>query len=103
MRKVAVVTGGARGIGRACAHALAERGYDLVLVDLLTPEMARTKAELEVMGRQALTFEADVADHACAKSKLGMDGEWQSGKRCTGYQKDRPNRDQCREQLQCKC
>jgi 3-oxoacyl-[acyl-carrier protein] reductase len=68
MRKVAVVTGGARGIGRACAHALAERGHDVALVDLLAPEMARTKAELEGMGVRALTFEADVADHARAKA-----------------------------------
>lgn len=65
-RKVAVVTGGARGIGRACAHALAEGGHDLVLVDLLAPEMARTKAELEAAGARVLTFEADVADHAAA-------------------------------------
>jgi 3-oxoacyl-[acyl-carrier protein] reductase len=65
-RKVAVVTGGARGIGRACAHALAEAGHDLVLVDLLVPEMERTKAELEAMGARALIFEADVAVHARA-------------------------------------
>lgn len=66
MRKVAIVTGGARGIGRACAHALAECGHDLVLVDLLAPEMARTRVELEAMGARVLTFEADVADHAAA-------------------------------------
>jgi 3-oxoacyl-[acyl-carrier protein] reductase len=77
MRQVAVVTGGARGIGRGCAHALAERGCDLVLVDLLAPEMARTKAELEGMGAKVLTFEADVADHARAKHIAAeVDAAW---------------------------
>lgn len=67
-RKVAIVTGGARGIGRGCAHALAERGFDIALVDLLVPEMERTAAEIRDMGRQAMVLEADVSDHARAKA-----------------------------------
>ncbi len=67
MRKTAIVTGGARGIGRGCALALAEKGFDLVLVDLLAPELARTADEIRALGREAMTFEADVADHARAK------------------------------------
>jgi 3-oxoacyl-[acyl-carrier protein] reductase len=65
--KVAVVTGGARGIGRACARALAAAGYDIVLVDLLVPEMERTGAEIRNAGRQVMTFEADVASYSRAQ------------------------------------
>jgi 3-oxoacyl-[acyl-carrier protein] reductase len=65
--RVAVVTGGARGIGRGCVHALAERGHDIVIVDMLRPEMERTKAEVEALGRSVMIEEADVADHARAR------------------------------------
>lgn len=66
-RQVAIVTGGARGIGRGCALELAERGCAVALIDLLAPEMARTKTELEEIGAPCLTFEADVALHDRAK------------------------------------
>ncbi|BBK33984.1 3-oxoacyl-[acyl-carrier protein] reductase [Stella humosa] len=68
MRRTAIVTGGARGIGRACALALAEKGFDIALVDLLADDMATTAAEIAALGRQVLTFEADVVDHARAKA-----------------------------------
>lgn len=58
----AIVTGGARGIGRGCALALAEAGFDVALVDVLEPEMAATAAEIEARGRRALQLPADVAD-----------------------------------------
>ena len=45
--KVAIITGGARGIGRGCALRLAEKGCAIVLVDILTSEMAATKKEIE--------------------------------------------------------
>ena len=66
MSKIAIVTGGARGIGRGCALELARRGYDIALVDLLEPEMKRTAGEIEGLGRSALTYKADVASFARA-------------------------------------
>jgi 3-oxoacyl-[acyl-carrier protein] reductase len=66
MTKLAIVTGGARGIGRGCAHALARKGMDLALVDQLVPEMERTAGEIRAMGREVRIYEADVALHARA-------------------------------------
>ncbi|MCC7281747.1 MAG: SDR family oxidoreductase [Acetobacteraceae bacterium] len=66
--KVALVTGGARGIGRGCALALAARDFDVVLVDQLRPELERTAGELAALGRATMIEVADVADHARAKA-----------------------------------
>ncbi|MCI0755670.1 SDR family NAD(P)-dependent oxidoreductase [Teichococcus vastitatis] len=63
----AIVTGGARGIGRGCALALARQGFDIALVDLLSKEMDRTRGEIEALGRHALCFEADTSDFARAR------------------------------------
>lgn len=65
-RKVAIVTGGARGIGRGCALRLAEEGCDIVLVDLLEPEMASTSSEIEKLGAQSIRYKADVAEYKIA-------------------------------------
>ncbi|WP_342362050.1 SDR family NAD(P)-dependent oxidoreductase [Terrarubrum flagellatum] len=66
-RKVALVTGGARGIGRACVKALARSGFDIAIVDLLVEEAQRTAGEIREIGRDVVTFEADVTDFARAQ------------------------------------
>ena len=71
MSRTAIVTGGARGIGRACALALADAGLDIALVDLLEKEMATTAREIEARGRRTLTFQADVSDFARAHEIVG--------------------------------
>jgi 3-oxoacyl-[acyl-carrier protein] reductase len=65
--RLAIVTGGARGIGRGCALELAQRGFQIALVDLLVPEMERTAAEIRAHGQDAACFEADVACFARAQ------------------------------------
>lgn len=65
-QKVAIVTGGARGIGRGCALRLAQSGCNIVLIDLLEPEMKSTSDEIRKLGSQCITFSADVADHQVA-------------------------------------
>jgi NAD(P)-dependent dehydrogenase (short-subunit alcohol dehydrogenase family) len=55
--KVAAVTGGARGIGRACADALQEMGAQVALVDILED---RVKQSAEEMGKGTLGIVCDV-------------------------------------------
>jgi 3-oxoacyl-[acyl-carrier protein] reductase len=62
--KVAVVTGGGRGFGKAFGHALAARGAHVVQVDL-DGAIAETAAnEIHAAGGSASAFAADVADEA---------------------------------------
>lgn len=60
--KVALVSGAARGLGRAMATALAEAGADLVIIDRDKPGLDRTAAELTALGQRAIPLQCDVAD-----------------------------------------
>jgi NAD(P)-dependent dehydrogenase (short-subunit alcohol dehydrogenase family) len=61
----AVVTGAARGIGRAIALAFAEAGADVATLSLLEDEQgAELEREIAARGRRALVVEGDVADAA---------------------------------------
>ncbi len=57
--KVAIVTGAARGIGRAYCLALAKEGAHIVAVDLL--DTAPTKTAVEQLGVKALALKVDVS------------------------------------------
>jgi len=61
-KRVAVVTGGAQGIGRRTAELLAERGFQLALIDLRVAE--DTIRAIEEHGGQAMGFAGDIADEA---------------------------------------
>jgi NAD(P)-dependent dehydrogenase (short-subunit alcohol dehydrogenase family) len=59
--KVCVVTGGAMGIGRACAAAYAREGAAVLVVDLADDEGQATVRELVALGGRAEFVRADVA------------------------------------------
>lgn len=62
-RKVALVTGGTRGIGKEIALRLADQGYDLVINYLRNRSAAReTAAELEAKGVKVHLVKANVGD-----------------------------------------
>ena len=59
--EIAVVTGGASGIGRATALALARRGADVALADVNDARLADAQAEIAALGRRALAVHTDVS------------------------------------------
>lgn len=60
--KVAVITGGASGIGRAVALALAAESMRVVVADIERPPLDATVAEIEAAGGVALGVACDVSD-----------------------------------------
>ena len=62
--EVAVITGGASGIGRATALALARRGADIVLADLNRERLASVSDEVRQLGRRVLAVPCDVSREA---------------------------------------
>ena len=62
--RVAVVTGGNRGLGRAFAHALGEAGAHVAILARDDDASARVVAELTDKGIRAQSFTADMTDRA---------------------------------------
>lgn len=65
MRKIALITGGSRGIGAACVRTLAEDGYAVVFLYNRSREKAEALVQsLRAEGRDVAAFRCDVADAA---------------------------------------
>ncbi len=77
--KVGIVTGGARGIGKAIALAMAEAGANVVIADLNEQAGEATARDLEVLGRRAFFQKTDVS-------------KWKDAKRCVDATVDRLGR-----------
>lgn len=87
--KTAVITGAARGIGRAAALRFAEEGADVALIDIgrdvpgvpypgaKARQIDEVRAEIEAMGRRALALTADVTNSAeVDKAVTDMRAAW---------------------------
>ena len=72
MKKVALITGSSRGIGRACAETLARRGYAVCINYIERRDKAeQLRDELLAEGLEAMCFGADVADRAAVREMVG--------------------------------
>ncbi|MBA2650606.1 MAG: enoyl-[acyl-carrier-protein] reductase FabL [Legionella sp.] len=71
--KVALITGAARGIGKATAMKFAQSGCDIAIVYYNSSDEAQNLIkEIEALGSKAIAVQANVADHQSVKELFGV-------------------------------
>ena len=68
--RVVLITGAARGLGRACARIFAARGASLFLVDVLEGQLAETRAELEAAGAACRSMTCDISRREACRAAV---------------------------------
>ncbi len=67
-KKIAIVTGAAKGIGKGIAVALAKDGFNIVVADLKQTECDATAKDLQALGVEAIGVQCDVSNAAAVSA-----------------------------------
>lgn len=70
--KVAIITGGARGIGKGIALKFAEEGCSVVITDVIAKEAQKTMEELSALGCDGLFIECDVSNSSQVQNMVNQ-------------------------------
>ena len=73
--KVAIITGGSTGMGRAMAVEFAKAGADIVVASRTVANLERVSAEVRSLGRRALAIRTDDTPETLARYPLGRIAE----------------------------
>ena len=80
-RPAAIITGGARGIGLACAESLADAGFDVLIADLAEKPAEGLAENISARGAKVAYAQCDIADlasHTCTWREPTDDGRQRS-------------------------
>ena len=80
--KIAIVTGGGRGIGRGISLALARNGADIVIADIIVKNAEGVADEVRSLGRRSLAVSLDVSDQESVEEMTAQDA-WPSSAQST--------------------
>ncbi len=70
MNKIAAITGASRGIGRACALALAADGFDIALIGRTLESLEAVAAEIQALSHNTFVLQADASSLESLKAAL---------------------------------